>query len=87
MIPSWSVDHFALHALFVFDQAIPFTRDSWRGRIRACRGIGAQLSPEAIAAFDQEHDLLLRTMGPEQFEVLHRIDAHIFKANENNVRE
>ena len=52
--PYFDVDDF-----FVFDAEIPFTRESWRGRFRACRGVGASLSPEEVAAFDREHAELL----------------------------
>jgi SAM-dependent methyltransferase len=80
LIPEWSVRHFDLHAMFVFDEAIPFTRESWRGRIRACRAVGATLSAEAVARFDQEHRRLLEQTTPERFTVLHRVDAHLFRA-------
>lgn len=79
LIPQGSADHFDLHAMFVFDEAMPFTRESWRGRIRACRGIGASLTGQAVEDFDREHDALLKRIAPEQFAVLHRIDAHLFK--------
>jgi SAM-dependent methyltransferase len=79
LIPKWSDEHFRLRAMFVFDEHIPFTWESWRGRIRACRGIGATLEPEQIKTFDAAHDALLRGMTPEHFSVLHRIDAHLFR--------
>ncbi len=60
------------------DEAIPFTRESWRGRIRACRGVGAALSPETIAAFDAEHKKLLDRVAPDTFTVLHQIAVHVF---------
>ena len=78
-IPKWSEEHFRLRAMFVFDEHVPFTWESWRGRIRACRGIGATLEPEQIEAFDTAHDALLRSSTPEYFSVLHRIDAHLFR--------
>lgn len=62
---------------FVFDQDIEFTRESWRGRIRACRGVGAALEPAAVEAFDREHAELLRG-GPEKFTIPHRIDSLVF---------
>lgn len=64
---------------FVYDEAIPFTRESWRGRMRALRGIGASLSAEAVEAFDREHELLLNDITGVDFTILHRIDAHIYK--------
>jgi SAM-dependent methyltransferase len=65
--------------MFVFDAPIAFTRESWRGRIRACRGVGASLPDEQVAAFDREHAQLLDEIVPPQFTVLHRIDCHIFR--------
>jgi hypothetical protein len=79
LIPAWSEKHFRVQAMFVFDEAMPFTRESWRGRIRACRGIGATLSSEAVKNFDRDHEALLDRIAPEHFTVLHRIDAHLFK--------
>lgn len=65
-------------SMFVYDEAIPFTREAWRGRMRALRGIGASLSPAKISAFDAEHEVLLQTLAPESFTIRHRIDAHIY---------
>ena len=78
-MPGWAEADFRLHATFVFDEAIPFTRESWRGRFRACRGIGATLTPEQVAAFDRDHDALLRQITPEHFSVLHRINAYLLR--------
>lgn len=77
--PRWAEGHFRVKAMFAFNEAIPFTRESWRGRIRACRGIGATLSAEQTAVFDREHETLLKTIAPESFCVLHWIDAHVFE--------
>ena len=82
LIPTWVDGHFDLHSMFVFDEAIAFTRESWRGRIRACRAIGATLAGRALDDFDREHDTLLNRIAPERFTVLHRIDAHLFKVRE-----
>jgi len=68
--------------MFVYDEAIPFTHESWRGRMRALRGIGATLDAAAIAAFDAEHQELLKALTPDPFTVLHRIDAHIYQFDE-----
>ncbi|MCA9261154.1 MAG: class I SAM-dependent methyltransferase, partial [Planctomycetales bacterium] len=76
--PEWAAGRLQLRAMFYYDEPIPFTRESWRGRIRACRGIGAELSPHEVAAFDEAHARLLEETVPEHFTVLHRIDAHLF---------
>jgi SAM-dependent methyltransferase len=77
--PRWAEGQFRVKAMFMFNEAIPFTRESWRGRIRACRGIGATLSAEQTARFDREHEALLKAIAPESFSVLHWIDAHVFE--------
>ena len=50
---------------------VPFTRETWHGRIKACRGIGASLSAEEIANWETEHKSLLEKIAPEAFEILH----------------
>ena len=76
--PQWSHSDFDLCAMFYYDEAIPFTREGWRGRIRASRGVGAALSAQEVEAFDSEHDALLKQKYTDEFTVLHRIDAHIY---------
>jgi SAM-dependent methyltransferase len=73
------VPFFELSDRFVLDARIPFTYESWRGRFRACRGVGASLSEDEVAAFDREHARLLEQTVPPQFTVLHRVDCHIFR--------
>jgi len=77
--PGWSRADFIVRAMFFYDEPIPFTRESWRGRMRALRGVGASLDAERVHAFDAEHERLLEGMVSEHFAVLHRIDAHIFQ--------
>lgn len=50
---------------------VPFTRESWNGRMKACRGVGASLSKEETARWEEEHRKLLAGFAPEAFEVLH----------------
>jgi SAM-dependent methyltransferase len=78
-VPDWAAPFFNVRAMFIYDEPIDFTRETWRGRIRACRGIGATMTAEEVAAFDAAHDQLLRKIAPESFTVLHRIDAHVFE--------
>jgi SAM-dependent methyltransferase len=82
-IPSWvepAVPGLVQRALFWYDEEIAFTREIWRGRIRANRGIGAALSDAEVVAFDAEHDALLRRIVPDNFTIRHRIDARFFGA-------
>ncbi len=73
----WAGEDFDLVGHFVFDEPIEYTREGWRGRFRACRGVGASLAPGAVRAFDEAHAALLERIAPEQFTILHRIDAHV----------
>lgn len=79
VFPDDSVGNFELMGKFVYDEEIPFTRESWRGRIRACRGVAVTLSPGKTLEFDSKHTKLLEKIADSEFTVLHRIDAHILK--------
>ncbi|MGN0604426.1 MAG: class I SAM-dependent methyltransferase [Oscillospiraceae bacterium] len=65
----------------VFDVKVPFTRESWNGRIKACRGIGASLSEDEIAAFEREHLALLENTAPKSFEILHYCAVCVLEKN------
>jgi len=79
-VPRWTEGRAAVvRAMFWFDEAVPFTHASWRGRVRACRGVGATLDAEQVAAFDAAHAELLARIAPDPFQVLHRIDAHVIE--------
>jgi SAM-dependent methyltransferase len=78
-IPPWAVGEFNLVGMFVFDTPLCFTRERWRGRMRACRGVGATLSPEEVARFDAAHAALLEQIAPEEFTVRHRVDCHLLQ--------
>jgi SAM-dependent methyltransferase len=78
LVPNWSLNEFNLITMFYYDEDIPFTRETWKGRVRASRGIGATLSEKEVQYFDKQHDELLRSISSEQFTINHRIDAHIF---------
>ena len=78
-VPKWAEGRFRLVGMFVFDVDVPFTRESWRGRLRACRGVGASLTADEVGRFDREHEELLREIAPVEFTVRHRIDAHVLQ--------
>jgi ubiquinone/menaquinone biosynthesis C-methylase UbiE len=71
-------DDFDLKTFHLMNEPIEFTHESWRGRIRACRGIGATLPQDEIARFDEEHQKLLEVIAAERFTVLHQISVHVF---------
>jgi SAM-dependent methyltransferase len=70
--PDWLGDLFEVNNLILYDLNVPFTRESWHGRMKACRGIGASLlTPDEIASWEKEHRDYLSTM-PESFRILHQ---------------
>ena len=69
---------FNLKGFFYYDEGIEFSIETWMGRIRACRGVGAAMSEDEVHKFDKEHlELLSKLVGKERFKVVHRLDAHI----------
>jgi SAM-dependent methyltransferase len=76
--PAWADGRARVRAMFWFDADVPFTRASWRGRMRACRGVGAALPATEVEAFDAALAAWLDANAPPAFTVRHRIDAHLF---------
>jgi len=74
----WAQADFDLRTFHVMTAPLSFTRETWRGRIRACRGIGASLAAAEVERFDAEHSRLLATIAPEEFTVLHQMALHVY---------
>lgn len=71
--PEWIGDMFKVSHAVTYDIKVPFTRETWHGRMKACRGIGASsLSQDIIAAWEKEHKSYMKTL-PETFEILHYV--------------
>ena len=70
-LPDAVYEHFEMEDHEEYDLMVPFTKESWHGRMRACRGVGASLSKEELEKWDSEHRKLLDETAPEQFDVLH----------------
>jgi Methylase involved in ubiquinone/menaquinone biosynthesis len=77
-LPDCSRELFSVETQEVFDVSIPFTRESWHGRMKACRGTGASsLSAAEIAAWEREHIEYLRSV-PLDFEIPHFVSVNCF---------
>ena len=50
---------------------VHFTRESWNGRMKACRGVGASLTQNEIMNWEQEHMIMLEKIAPYEFDILH----------------
>lgn len=63
---------------FSYDEPVMYSREAWRGRIRASAGVAASLPPERVALFDNEHaELLARSFPDDPLRVPHRVFALI----------
>ena len=78
-IPKCAEKYFDVEYSDTYDIRIPFTRESWNGRMKACRGIGASLTPEKISEWENEHMKMLKETAPEKFDVLHYCSVAVLR--------
>ena len=60
---------------FSYTEPVRFSHEAWRGRIRACNGVGAAMEPAAVEAFDQHLAEQLAGEFPGELVVPHRVFA------------
>lgn len=70
-IPECYFKFFKLETQEVFSLSVPFSRESWHGRILSCRGVSAALSNEKLEDFSREHMQMLEKYAGEKFTVKH----------------
>ncbi len=70
-IPDCYLQYFEVVHHDEYKVCVPFTRDTWHGRMKSCRGIGASLSTAEIEKWEQEHIAMLEKAAPNEFEILH----------------
>ena len=70
-VPDIAYKYFEMEEHEEYELKVPFTRESWHGRMKACRGVGASLKEDDLAKWDLEHRKLMDRVAPEKFEVLH----------------
>ncbi len=68
--------------LDIFECNIPFTRESWHGRMCACRGTMASMDENTLAKWDKAHKKLL-SKYPENFTVKHKVYIASYKIEKN----
>ena len=78
-IPEIAKEYFDIVDTEEYDLPVPFTRESWNGRMKACRGVGASLTPDEISAWEKEHIEMLEKTAPVEFDVLHHAALAILK--------
>ena len=62
-----------------YDLMVPFTLESWNGRMKACRGVGASLTPEETAEWEKEHIALRERTAPPEFDILHHAAVAVLR--------
>ncbi len=78
-IPDWLEDRFTLETLHTYEEDLPFNYDTWRGRFRSCRGIGATLDKVEVDRFDQEHLQMLMQLTPDNFTIPHQLTIEVYR--------
>ena len=78
-VPEELLTKFVITKKDLFDKDIPFTIDSWAGRIRACRGTGAALDPKTLEKFNDEHIKMLKENTNGTFNIKHFISYAILE--------
>lgn len=58
---------------FSYVEPVALTHEGWRGRMRACNGVGAVLKPAAVEAFDRDLAALLAQEPREELVIPHRV--------------
>ena len=64
-IPDVVYEYFEMEEHEEYDLMVLFTKETWHGRMRACRGVGASLEADELAKWDKEHRRLLETNAPD----------------------
>ena len=72
-VPDQYLKYFDLISQNEFRVDIPFSRESWHGRMRACRGVEASMTPSELDAWDKEHMTMLNKCAAENFNVMHYV--------------
>lgn len=78
LYPAWLRDlgeaNFINIHTYSFDVDVPYSPETWRGRIRASAGVGASLPPEQVNRFDAELKALLEAKYPSKIiQAPHRV--------------
>lgn len=78
-IPEIANEYFEVEHAEDYDLPVHFTRESWNGRMKACRGVAASLTPEETAAWEREHKEMLEKSAPAEFDILHHAAMAVLK--------
>ena len=77
-VPDEYLDYFYIEEQKEFCVDISFTRESWHGRMRACRGTRASMSPDEFAIWNDAHIKMLEGYS-NSFKIKHYVSYAWFK--------
>ena len=84
LLPESALQDFELQTFHSYTAKLPFSQESWRGRMCATKFIGAALPSEQMTRFDAELAGILRSTGQKKFDISHNIRINIYKYLELN---
>ncbi len=79
VLPEWAHKNWELETVHIYRENLSFTIDSWCGRMRSCRGVGASLSQEVVRQFDLSLREYLKKHTSGCFEIPHAIQIETFR--------
>jgi SAM-dependent methyltransferase len=78
-VPDIAEKYFSIEARDEYDIRVPFTRESWHGRMKARRGVGASMSEQEIALWEADHIKMLSSTPSDNLEILHHAATAILR--------
>jgi len=80
-VPGVEAAGFVRVETFSYEEAVLYTHEAWRGRVRACASVGASLPAQSVERFDTEHAAMLAARFPEDpLSVEHRVWALVARS-------
>ncbi len=78
VFPKWAEGRFRSESVQSYDETLSFSKEAWLNRVLTCRGVGASLSAEKIAAFTEEYRGLLEKYE-EPLRLKHQIHIELYR--------
>jgi len=72
-VPDEYSEFFDIKLHDIIDSDVAFTRETWNGRMKACRGVSASMSAEDVVKWEEEHMKMLAENTDESFTIKHFI--------------
>lgn len=77
--PNWADGKYHIETIHSYNTVLEFSKEAWIGRIKSCRGVGASLSNEKIAEFENEYRGILQKYD-ELLNLKHQIHIEIYRS-------